>query len=380
MNWKTQSISPWLWVLVHRLYQRYRWCDARHPFWYFYQHWKTHRDVLIDDFIHGRYHVLPMMGYNADGHCEPRWSYQDALFQKILYRIIKPTFKNIISPACCHLSGPSVIKKVTHALVDALSQCDYRYMIRTDIRSYDASIENALLQSMIRKHFDDANVVRYLCHFVDVPIDRGGWYEHPKKGIPMGSSLSCFFAALVLKPLDQCFDNRDDLYYCRYHDDIIILCKTKRQYTQAKRRLNTIIMALKLKMAPKKTRMGSIEKSFHFLGIQFAVARITASRSRKDSSLTSVEVSLHPRTIRRSIEKVKLKQEEERVLKGTCSLGAEPPAYVQSKRYQWAQWWARQHEQLRDCTSHITAWNAMAVRMHHHGLSVGHNEQSGFFQ
>ena len=121
MNWKAQSINPWLWVLVHRLYQRYRWCDARHPFWYFYQHWKTHRDVLIDDFIHGRYHVLPMMGYNADGHCEPRWSYQDALFQKILYRIIKPTFKNIISPACRHLSGPSVIKKVTHELVDALS-------------------------------------------------------------------------------------------------------------------------------------------------------------------------------------------------------------------------------------------------------------------
>jgi hypothetical protein len=183
-------------------------------------------------------------------------------------------------------------------------------MIRTDIRSYYASIDHALLQSMIRKHFDDANVLRYLCNFVDVPIDRGGWYEHPKKGIPIGSSLSCFFAALVLKPLDQCFDHRDDLYYCRYNDDIIILCKTKRQYTQAKRRLNTIIMALKLKVAPKKTRTGSIEKGFHFLGIQFAVARTTASSSRKDRSLTSVDVSLHPRSIRRSMMKVRLKQEE----------------------------------------------------------------------
>jgi hypothetical protein len=97
-------------------------------------------------------------------------------------------------------------------------------------------------------------------------------------------------------------------------------------------------MALKLKVASKKTRMWSVEKGFHFLGIQFAVARTTASSSRKDRSLTSVDVSLHPRSIRRSILKVKLKQEEERMLNGVCSLSAEPPAYVQSKRYQWAQW------------------------------------------
>jgi hypothetical protein len=113
--------------------------------------------------------------------------------------------------------------------------------------------------------------------------------------------------------------------------------------------------------------------------IQFAVARTTASSSRKDRSLTSVDVSLHPRTIRRSIMKVRLKQEEERVLKGTCSLSAEPPAYVQSKRYQWAQWWARQHGQLRykityhrmECHGGAYAWPWPLGRSY---------DQSGFFQ
>ena len=99
------------------------------------------------------------------------------------------------------------------------------------LKVYDSNtiINHTLLQNTIRSHFDDERVVRYLCDTMDAPIDRGGWYEHPKKGIPIRSSLSGFFAALYLKPLDNAFDQRDDLFYCRYNDDILILCQTKRK-------------------------------------------------------------------------------------------------------------------------------------------------------
>ena len=112
--------------------------------------------------------------------------------QKILYQIIKPTFNHIVSPACHHLKGPGVIKTVTHQITDAMAVDRYRYFIRTDIKSYYASINHTLLQNTIRSHFDDERVVRYLCDTMDAPIDRGGWYEHPKKGISIRSSLSGF--------------------------------------------------------------------------------------------------------------------------------------------------------------------------------------------
>jgi hypothetical protein len=54
MNWKKQTISLLLWEGVNSLYKRYRSCDARHPFWVFYQHWKIHREAVVDEFISKR--------------------------------------------------------------------------------------------------------------------------------------------------------------------------------------------------------------------------------------------------------------------------------------------------------------------------------------
>ncbi len=274
------------------------------------------------------------------------------MLHKLLYRIIKPTFKHVISPACHHLKGPSAIKPITHQLHDALSSKQYRYVIRTDVKSYYASIDITILQAMITDHFDDPRLVKILCESIDAPIDRGGWFEHPQTGILVRSALSSFFAALYLKPLDRCFENREDLFYCRYNDDIVILCQTKRQYTKAKRRLKDTFNRLKLSIAPKKTRMGSVNKGFHFLGIQFTVARTTANSDHHEQPQSSVKVTLHPRSIQRSIDKLRLKQEEQRLLERQRYSSADHPAYVQRHWYRWANWWQRQHASL--CGVRIT--------------------------
>jgi hypothetical protein len=116
-------------------------------------------------------------------------------------------------------------------------------------------------------------------------------------------------------------------------------------------------------MAPKKTRMGSLNKGFHFLGIQFDVARTTPNASQNEQPHSSVKVSLHPRSIRRSIDKIRLKQEEARLLNGNRTLSAEHPANVQSLCYRWAKWWARQHPHLEVVQSHVAAWAAMDRRL-----------------
>ncbi len=99
---------------------------------------------LLDDFSAGRYQVQPKKGYNAFGEYHPRYTFQDNLLHKLLYRIIKPTFKHVISLACHHLKGPSAIKLITYQLHDTLSSEQYRYAIRTDIKSYCASIYASL--------------------------------------------------------------------------------------------------------------------------------------------------------------------------------------------------------------------------------------------
>lgn len=50
--------------------------------------------------------------------------------------------------------------------------------------------------------------------------------EHPER--MLRGPLSQFLSGIFLKPLDDAFNNMD-VTYLRYQDDILILCKTKRQ-------------------------------------------------------------------------------------------------------------------------------------------------------
>jgi hypothetical protein len=64
-----------------------------------------------------------------------------------------------------------------------------------------------------------------------------------------------------------------DVTYLRYQDDILILCKTKRQMNRARRRLMEILHERHLSLSRKKSRMGCINSGFHFLGIDYLPTR-----------------------------------------------------------------------------------------------------------
>ena len=71
-----------------------------------------------------------------------------------------------------------------------------------------------------------------------------------------------------MKPLDDAFD-RMNVTYLRYQDDVIVFCQTKRQLKRCKERLFAVLKERKLRLSTKKTRIGSIDKGFHFLGINY---------------------------------------------------------------------------------------------------------------
>jgi len=100
------------------------------------------------------------------------------------------------------------------------------------------------------------------------PIETPRGYKNTVTGIALRGPLSQFFGAIYLKPLDDAFDTMD-VTYIRYMDDIVILCKTKRQLARCRRRLMNILQERKLKLSRKKTRMGPISTGFHFCGIDY---------------------------------------------------------------------------------------------------------------
>ncbi len=319
-----------------------------HAYHIFKRDFTQRKPQILAQFEQGLHLFEPMIAYNYYGKIEPMWGFLDKLLIKILYQHIKPTFKHIISSCCYHLKGPSSIKTITHRISNALSVNDYRYVIRADIKSYYASIDRDILCEQLAAEFDDPAVLSYLLAIVHNVIDRGGWIETPDKGIPRKSSLSSFFAALYLKPLDLLFEEQSDVLYVRYNDDILILCQTRRQFVKAKKKLSRVLKQLRLKLSPTKTRMGKLHQGFHFLGIDYQVAQ-TSEPTQCHSA--KVSVKLHQRCYHRAIDQLKEKRED-----------AGHPAKAQSYLIRWSRWWSNIHQQIQFSES-LLNWTVLATRL-----------------
>jgi len=192
----------------------------------------------------------------------------DRVLQHVILQQLKPTFQHVMNPNCYHLHGPSGVRLATQRIREALATHQPKYIIRADIKSYYKSIQHHVLIKDIKRYYTDLKVQHMLENIIKNPIETPKGYKNPDNGIALRGPLSQFFSALYLKPLDDAFDTMD-VVYLRYQDDVIILCKTKRQLERCKRRMMTVLQERQLQLSRKKTRIGAINKGFHFLGIQY---------------------------------------------------------------------------------------------------------------
>ncbi|OGT38470.1 MAG: hypothetical protein A3F11_05030 [Gammaproteobacteria bacterium RIFCSPHIGHO2_12_FULL_37_14] len=59
------------------------------------------------------------------------------------------------------------------------------------------------------------------------------------------------------------------IFYVRFQDDVLALCKSKRQLNRCRKRMMEVLHERKLRLSRKKSRMGSIDRGFHYLGVDY---------------------------------------------------------------------------------------------------------------
>jgi len=207
----------------------------------------------------------------------------DRIFQHILLKQLKPTFKHVMNSNCYHLDGPSGVKYATQRIKQVLQTEKPNYIIRADIKSFYKSIQHHKLIQDIKNHYNDPKVQAMLKNIITNPIDTPRGYKNPSHGVALRGPLSQFFSGIYLKPLDDAFNNMD-VTYLRYQDDIIIFCKTKRQLNRCRRRMMEVLHERHLKLSRKKSRIGCIKNGFHFLGINY-------SSTQTESNTTAMHVN-----------------------------------------------------------------------------------------
>ena len=133
-------------------------------------------------------------------------------------------------------------------------------------------------------------MIAMLENIITNPIDTPRGSRNPSHGIALRAPLSQFFSALYLKPLDDAL-SRMDIVYVRFQDDILALCKSKRQLNRCRSRMMEVLGERQLKLSRKKSRMGTITDSFHFLGIHYSLTQPENYTNVKQANDDAIELT-----------------------------------------------------------------------------------------
>jgi RNA-directed DNA polymerase len=187
---------------------------------------------------------------------------------------------------------------------------DYRYVMKTDVKGYYASIDHTILLRQLDKDVTDPFIWRLLVQFVKRSVERDGTFKSIHCGISRGCPLSPVIAAYYLKGLDEQMEGDTRYFYRRYMDGVIVLAKTHWHLRKAVRTVNQHFHQLKVEQAPDKTFIGKISRGWDFLGYHFDGKRLTVAAK------TVVKHVLHYRQLYEQLRKKKATSDEMALILG----------------------------------------------------------------
>ncbi len=182
-----------------------------------------------------------------------------------------------VSPRCTHVKGDGGAKAAVRQVMRHLPA--NRFVLRTDVKAYYASIDHFLLLDQLAEITRDKRILNLLGQYLRRTAERGGEFWDYGKGISLGCPLSPLIGAFFLKRLDERME-RSGLFYGRVMDDIRVLAPTRwrlRKAVKAVKAVNEVLGSLGLLKHPDKTFVGRTERGFDFLGYHFGPEGFTVA-------------------------------------------------------------------------------------------------------
>ncbi len=265
------------------LCQRRKHYPADADVWNFRRDWAVESGRIRAQIESGEYRFSAMTRLErADGETVHLWSSRDAFVLKCLAIALERRLPP--SPRCFHLKSPAGShdnRLKSHGAKAAIREVaaeapHHRFVLKTDLHSYYASIDPGLLLDRLATYTEDPLVLRLVGRYLDRSIEHGGVYRQAS-GLARGCPLSPVLGGFFLYELDCQFESRD-LFYIRYMDDILVLAKTRWKLRGAVRMINQGLHELRLEKSRLKTFIGKVAKGFDFLGYRFESGRLTLAR------------------------------------------------------------------------------------------------------
>ena len=215
-------------------------------------------------------HILKPLLVRQWGQRYPQRPSQDTALLKTLTEQLSNTLPR--SPACMHLRGNGGLKQAICAVQAALPE--YRYVFRTDVKSYYASINHHRLMDQLADHVTDRDSLNLLWQYMRRTVEYGGTFREIPCGIPAGCSLSPLIGAFHLHGLDVEMTRQNrGCFYIRYMDDFVFWSDSRDELRTILERCR-VFLADDLALALKPPQLNHSAAGLPFLGFRLYPVRI----------------------------------------------------------------------------------------------------------
>ncbi|RFA09037.1 hypothetical protein B7R54_07215 [Subtercola boreus] len=171
------------------------------------------------------------------------------------------------------------------SLKAAIASGRWDSFIRIDVRNFYPSISHRSIRKAMKPKIRKPEILALLMRAISTPTvtfrERRPNYS-TLVGVPQGLSISNILAEISMLEMDSDFSGRVDLFYCRYVDDILILCNHLDQ-TRLLDEVDSACKRVGLTIHPlgegSKTQVGETSNDFEYLGYRFTPQCLSVRKS-----------------------------------------------------------------------------------------------------
>jgi RNA-directed DNA polymerase len=158
-----------------------------------------------------------------------------------------------------------------------------QWVVETDIASCFEGIPHDGLMAAVEERIVDRNLLRLVRGMLRAGVMEHGTVRRRDAGTPQGGVISPLLANVYLHRLDRQWQTAGDGILVRYADDLVVMCKNRRQAVGALDALTAILAGLGLAPKPAKTRIVYLAEGgegLDFLGFHHRWVRARDPRFR----------------------------------------------------------------------------------------------------